>query len=271
MRRWMSWAAMAAVIALTVPAGVFAGGVKLNKQAFDRVMMGDPNGSRISVRFDEPEADKDKDKEGHHKASDGKPGTWGGFGGPMIQYFQLDVSPLEPMTRDRKIDNFNNQLVLVGGVGGLIHQDFRFGGFGFGYQDESTGRVAADHRRAKLSFGGGGLLMEYNHTVNSNVGLLAGAMLGAGKLDFKATGLDMGPGKEWKADGNVFLAYPYLGLWLAPAKFFWVQFDAGYLFFDLDTGGAKWDNQLGVDMIDGNVSGGFQASLKLNFGYNPAQ
>lgn len=251
-------AVFVAAVALMAPSGAWAGTGRV-AQAFDRVMLGGEDGPQVSVRFDEPKAEK----------ALAKSKDWGGFGGPMVQYFQLNVAPLEPMTRDRKIDNFNNQLILVGGLGGFIYKDFRMGGFGFGYHDETTGRVLADHRRAEMDFGGGGLLFEYSHALNPNIGLLMGAMLGAGSFDFKATGLDMGAGKEWSEDGNVFLAYPYLGVWLEPVSFFWVQLDAGYLFFDLDTGGANWDNQLGMDMTDGNLSGGFQASLKFNFGYNP--
>ncbi|HUT53508.1 MAG TPA: hypothetical protein VM658_08965 [bacterium] len=251
-------AVLMAAFALMVPAGAWAGSGRV-RQAFDRVMVGGEDGPQVSVRFDEPAAEK----------APAKSKDWGGFGGPMVQYFQLNVNPLEPMTRDRKIDNFDSGLILIGGVGGLINKDFRFGGFGFGFQDDVTGRVAGQHRRASMSFGGGGLLFEYNHAFNPMFGFDAGAMIGAGGIDLKATGLDLGPGKEWSENGTVFLAYPYLGIWGAPAKFFWVQLDAGYLYFDLDTGGSGYDNELNKDMVDGNLTGGFAASLKLNFGYNP--
>ncbi len=251
-------AALMAAFALMLPAGAWAGPGRIG-QAFDRVMVGGDDGPQVSVRFDEP-----ADKKAPAASKD-----WGGFGAPLLMYFQLNKSPLEPMTSDRKIDNFDSGLILIGGVGGFIHNDFRMGGFGFGWHDEVSGRVGGEHRRAEMTLGGGGLFLEYNHAFNQYFGLDAGAMLGAGGLSLKATGPDLGPGKEWSENRTVFLAYPYLGAWAAPVKFFWVELDAGYLYFDLATSGSNFKNELGVRMVDPDLTGGFAASLKLNFGYNP--
>ena len=199
---------------------------------------------------------------------------WGGFGGPLLMYFQLDREALDPMTRDRGVDRFESDMLLIGGLGGLIYQDFRFGGFGFGNSQDTADRTDDGFRRsADMSMGGGGIFMELNRTVTPNFGLAAGVMLGAGNIRFKASGDDLSltPGEigKWKADGSFFMSYPYLGFWLAPVNWMWVQLDAGYLFFDLDTSNSKWKNDHGVKMVDGDLGGGFMAGLKLNFGYNP--
>jgi hypothetical protein len=49
----------------------------------------------------------------------------------------------------------------------------------------------------------------------------------------------------------------------------WVQANAGYMFFTFDASGDQFENDLGVEMVDGNLNGGFAASLTLNFGWNP--
>jgi len=202
------------------------------------------------------------------------PGHWGGFGGPMVHYVQLDLSATEPMTEDRGLSGFNDELYLIGGLGGLIYKDFRFGGFGFGNSWEESGRDALGNRlSAEMSFGGGGVFFEYNTTLNRWAGFLAGSYLGAGGFDFEASGPDMdllGVDDDWSADGSVFMAYPYLGLWLAPTEWMWVQLDAGYLYFQLDTGGSEFENDFDIEMIDDDLMGGFQAGAKLLFGYNPA-
>jgi|GEM_PF-6021935 len=195
---------------------------------------------------------------------------WGGYGGPMLYYLTLDLSPLDPMTDDRGVDNFDEGMLLVGGFGGFIYKDFRFGGIGFGNSWETSDRDNLDNRySADMSLGGGGIFIEYNNTMSSNMGLAAGTMLGAGSMTLEASGPDLGPDKEWDAEESFFMAYPYVGVWMAPVKWMWIELDAGYLFFEMDTGGSEFENDLGVEMVDGDFGGGFQAALKLNFGHNP--
>lgn len=195
---------------------------------------------------------------------------WGGFGGPMGLYFQFDLSPLKPLTEERGIDEFDDQLFLIGGMGGAIYKDFRFGGFGFGGEQLTEDRVDNETRKARVSLGGGGVFVEYNHSFTKKFGLLAGTMLGAGEIELEAKGPDMGTEEKWSADGGIFLAYPYLGLWLAPTDWFWIQLNGGYLYFELDTSRSEfWNDELDRDMVDGDLKGGFQAGLQLLFGYNP--
>jgi len=242
-----------------VAGGAFAGEVSL-QGLFDReVISEDASLVRLSYQDQEPEQKKDKG-----------PGDWGGFGGPMLTYFTMDLSALDPMTDDRGVDEFNDQFILIGGLGGVIYKDFRFGGFGFGNEQDTSGRVLGERRSAEMSFGGGGLFFELNHAFNPNFGLLAGAMVGAGTIDLEASGDDLGLDEKWDADGNFFMWYPYAGFWVAPTSWMWVQIDGGALLFDMDTGGSEFENDLNVDMVDDNLAGGMQVCLKLNFGYNPA-
>jgi len=196
--------------------------------------------------------------------------NFGGFGGPMLQYIQLDLDTFAPMTDDRGIDEFESQMLLIGGLGGVIYKDFRFGGFGFGNGQETSGRDALGNRRsAEISMGGGGVFLEYNPAFNSRMGLALGSLIGAGGMDLEASGDDLGPDGDWNAQAGFFMAYPYLGVWAAPVEWMWVQVDAGYLYYNIDSDEDEFENDLGVEMIDGDITGGFSASLKLNFGYNP--
>ncbi len=206
---------------------------------------------------------KDKDKSESHN------NEWGGFGGPMVQYLTLDLSALDPMTDDRGIGDFDENITMIGGTGGMIHNNFRFGGFGMaGYQDESD-LVALDRRKASMSLGGGGLFFESHHFLNDNAGLLAGFLLGAGNIELEAKGADMGPDEKWKVNESFLMFCPYVGIWYAPIDWMWIELDAGYQIFDIDTSDSDFRNDLGVKMVDGDIAGGFQAGLKINFGWYP--
>jgi hypothetical protein len=175
------------------------------------------------------------------------------------------------MTDDRKIDQFPAGQFLIGGKGGLIYKDFRFGGFGFGNSWEKANTVGGKWRNAEYSLGGGGLFLEYNHAFNSNMGLALGAMLGAGNMTFSAKGNDLGINREWDTSQSFFMAYPYLGIWGGATKWSWIQLDAGWLFFDLDHSRHGFENKLGTEMVDDNLRGGFMLGLEINFGYNPVK
>ena len=233
----------------------------------DRALLvgGGDKKSAVSIRLSGPEEKKEKKEKDENKA----PSAWGGGGGPMLMYLTLDLSAFDPMTKDRGIDNFDNGLYLIGGKGGLIYQDFRFGGFGFGNSWEKSHPVAGKFANAEMSLGGGGLYLEFNHPFTSNLGAGIGAMLGAGSMNLSAKGKDLGPDGKWHANQSFFIAYPYVCLWGAPVPFMWLQLDAGYLIFDMDTSGSKFKNDLKVKMVDGDINGGFQLALEIDFGYLP--
>jgi len=198
------------------------------------------------------------------------PDEWGGFGGPMFNYLNIDLSSLHPMAQDRGIGDINGNLILYGGQGGWIYKDFRFGGFGFGGGSDSRGTVLGNQRSAEFSIGGGGVFGEYNYTVNRHLGLLVGGMAGAGGISLDAKGADLGPTGKWSANEALFLGYPYGGIWLSPVKWMWVQANAGYLFTNLDTSGAEFKNPYtGVHMTHGDIDGGFMAAVQFLFGRNP--
>jgi hypothetical protein len=194
---------------------------------------------------------------------------WGGFGGPMIQYLTLDLSALDPMTDDRGLDNLDESILLIGASGGMIHNNFRFGGFGMGGYVDEEDMIGLDRRKASISIGGGGLFFETHHYLNDQAGLLAGFLLGAGNISLEAKGEDMGPDEKWEVDESFLLFAPYVGAWYAPIEWMWIELDAGYQVFDIDTSGSDFDNDLAVEMVDGDLSGGFQAGLKINFGWYP--
>jgi hypothetical protein len=188
----------------------------------------------------------------------------GGYGGPMISYLWMDLSPLEPMTKDRGLRGFDNGMLLIGGSGGVIKDNFFFGAFGFYGSQVINGHVAGEFADAEIALGGGGLIFELN-SGKGKTGMAAGAMLGAGGIMLEADGVDLGPDGEWNAGSGVGIAYPYLGFWFAPTDWMFVQGDIGYMFFELDaTGGTYWSK--GTDMVDGQLVGGYMTNLKINFG-----
>lgn len=237
-----------------------ADGVRI-RGLFDRDLVSDAS-SEVKVDLDEKKDEPKKDRL--------KKGEWGGFGGAMIQYLRLDLSPLDPMTDDRGVETFEEEMLLIGGLGGVIHNNFRFGGFGFANDQESDDRVLGLRRGADMSISGGGLLFEYNNMLDPQYGVVAGAMIGVGSIDLEASGADLGTDGKWDGDTDFFMAYPYLGVWYAPLSWMWIQLDAGYLYFNMDTSTSEFENDLNVDMTDGDLSGGFQAGLRVVFGYDPA-
>jgi hypothetical protein len=204
------------------------------------------------------------------KAAKSKPASsdWGGFGGAGASYLPLDFGPLEPLTKDRGIDNFG-PLWTIGGMGGAIYKNFRFGGYGFGVSQRTDGEEDGHNLKAVINFGGGGLFGEYDFSLNKNFGLFVGAQVGAGGLSLSAKGADLGPDEKWSGDAGVFLAYPYLGFWLAPLDWMWVRLDGGYQYFHADLTGDEFRNDLDVKMTDGNLKGNYQIGLNICFGYMP--
>jgi len=193
---------------------------------------------------------------------------WGGFGGTGASYLPLDFGPLKPLTKDRGIDNFG-PLWTIGGMGGAIYKNFRFGGYGFGVSQRTDGRVAGHTLKAVIDFGGGGLFGEYDTSFSRKLGLFFGTQLGAGGLSLSAKGADLGPEEKWSGDAGVFLAYPYLGVWLAPVEWMWVRLDGGYQYFHADLTGEEFRNDLDLKMTDGNLKGNYQIGLNICFGYMP--
>lgn len=280
MKRFDKRVAVMAVMALILPGAVMAGGFHPSMTMDQEMGQGyTPAGYILSMNLDgateapappapaAPASPAAPGKPEKGKSQGSK--EWGGFGGPLVQYLWLDLSPLDPMTRDRGIDAFDNNIVMVGAMGGVIHKDFRFGGFGFGGSLESADRVAGHRRSADVSLGGGGLFFEYNHNVSSNLGVSLGLMVGAGGMQLKASGPDLGPEGEWSADGSFGLVYPYLGCWYAPTPWLWLELGGGYLYFQMDTDRDRYENDLGVEMVDDDLTGGWQAGIKINFGFNP--
>ncbi len=191
----------------------------------------------------------------------------GGFGGAFAGYMWIDLSPLDKLTEDRGIDEFDNFLMPIGGMGGMIYKDFRFGGYGFATIKQFTkDEVNGEDLSAEITTGGGGLLLEYNHALNNNFGILAGTMLGAIGVTIAAHGADLGGDEEWSETKGTYMALPYAGVWIAPVKYFWIQLTGGYLFFNLDDDEFKFHD---LEVLDGDLQGGWQANLNLLFGYNP--
>jgi hypothetical protein len=203
---------------------------------------------------------------------------WGGWGGPMVGFVNLDLSALDPMTDDRGISSFDENLVTVGGLGGMAYSDpdkqgwWRFGGMGFGVDLSESKRVAGQNRYAEMSLSGGGVFLEYHHPLGSRVDAAIGAMVGAGTLELRAEGDDLGivsitGDDDWSATESFFMGYPYAGLSCKVLDWMRVEATAGYLLMEADLSGTDYIiDDSGMEMTDGDIMGGPQYALRVVFG-----
>jgi hypothetical protein len=197
---------------------------------------------------------------------------WGGWGGPMVGQLTLDLSCLDPMTRDRDISGFDETMTVVGGMGGMAYSPsesagwWRFGGMGFGIEQSESERVGGQTRKAKMGIGGGGLFVEYHYPVFSRLDVGMGGLVGAGSITLRAEGDDLGiiDGTKWSESEGFWLGYPYAGMSLKVMDWLRLEATAGYLFMDADLSGAEfYIDDSDMDMTDG----GPQYMLRLLFGY----
>jgi len=203
---------------------------------------------------------------------------WGGWGGPMVGFVNLDLSALDPMTDERGISSFNENLVTVGGLGGMVYSApdedgwWRFGGMGFAVNQSESNRVAAQNRKAEMNLNGGGVFLECHYPMGSRVDAAFGAMVGAGVLELKAEGDDLGiisitGDNDWSATESFFMGYPYAGLSYKVLDWMRVEATAGYLLMEADLSGTDYIiDDSGMKMTDGDILGGPQYALRLVFG-----
>jgi hypothetical protein len=223
----------------------------------------------------------------------------GFFVGPMFQLLNMDLSNLNPMTSDRHLPEFSGQMFLIGMSGGVIHGHGRYGAF-FLYGDQQRRRrVDNKVRTAEMLFQGGGLVAEYsreykghrereypNYVPYVRFGYIFGGMFGMGQLRLTAEGHDLGKLTEVKnatgsgthlASANeifdlnqtVMIAFPYVGVWVSPYDWLWLELDLGYLYFTFDDTGSQVLAGNGKKMVNGNFKGGPQIGIKVLFGENP--
>ena len=188
-----------------------------------------------------------------------------GEGSPLFTENVADLP--EGGSRLGRLDDGREE--VIGGLGGTVHNNWFYGGELFGaWQDESRRRDGALYK-ADMVLGGGGFFAQYDYPVAPDVGISAGGMLGAGGLYLGAKGPDLGPDCRWSATEPFVMANPYVGLWLGPSNYNRMELDFGYMFFDVDTSDAEFQNDLEQPMVNGDLGGGYLLSLKILFGYWP--
>ena len=212
---------------------------------------------------------------------DEEPTEVGWFIGPMFLLLSIDSSPFDPMTSHRELDSFAEATFVWGPKGGFIRKRWRLGALYLNGEQGRRDRIGYQKRTAELWFYGAGLFGEYNREWKSErskkyparipftwEGYLIGLMVGGGRMEMEAKGHDLGPEAEWRVTETLTVVYPYIGLWSAPFRWFWMQIDVGYLYFHLDVDDKKYMNA-GVRMVDKDFYGGVQFGLKFTFGDNP--
>jgi len=205
-----------------------------------------------------------------------EPGKWGGYGGPMVNYLWLDMSALDPMTDDRGLDSFDDGLLTIGGMGGFVYSPIEYpgwiyvGGMGFGGSQSRSEDVGGNDRDADVSFGGGGVFIEYHYPISAKADISAGVMAGAGALTLSAEGDDIlsGGDDSWDGSSSFFMACPYAGFAYNPLKWLRLEVTGGYLYFESDISGSDFEiDSTGMEMTDGDIVGGPQVSLRALFGW----
>jgi len=186
----------------------------------------------------------------------------GGWGGPTLNYLNLNMGIFNPLTEKRGLDGFKDVMYPVGGFGGGRIGPLRIGGMGFGWeQHKSKGDQKAD-----VSLGMGGLVLEFEGDVHPKVGIIGGAMLGGGSIHLSAEGPDV-DGGSWDETESFLAAYPYLGLSVKVLPFLRLEANYGWLFFDYSPGGRDYVVGPGVKAVDGSLNGGGTGQVRLVFGY----
>ncbi len=227
------------------------------------------------------ESDEDEALEGAPPKPE-KETKWGYFVGPMFFLLNSDFSNLDPMTGDRGINSFSDNTFLWGVYGGAIRGSYRFGGFYLtGYQADNE-LILNRTRRAEIDYMGYGGFFEYSHEYMTykrknypahvpymRYGYIMGLMASTGTMDFLAEGPDMGESNQWSASAPIQTAYPYVGLWLSPYDWLWLQIDVGYLMFFMDVSGDEFVNDAGTRMVTDEFGDGVQIGLRFTFGENP--
>ena len=190
----------------------------------------------------------------------------GGWGGPLVNHLQLNMRVFDPLTHERGLDRFDDAMFPVGGFGLARLGNLKIGGMGFGASQDESKRIAGDEREAEVNLGFGGLLLEYEADPHPKVGILVGAMLGGGGISLSAKGDDV-TDKEWSVDESFLAAYPYLGVSLKMLSFLRVEASYGWMFFDYSPGGYDYNPGPGVKSVDGSLSGGGSAQVRVVFGF----
>lgn len=200
----------------------------------------------------------------------------GWFVGPMIWKLYLDLSTLDPMTVDRGLDGFQDDPFVIGIMGGLIRNNWRFGGlFVTGAQAhyKVIDNVTAG---ARISLDAFGVFVDYEREYKSarakkyysripylRYGWLVGGIAAHGQLGLEGEGKDTG---NWSESTTLNIFNPYLGLWVSPFDWLWAQVELGYIFIMMED--MQFESN-GVPLTDGPIGGGPQLGFKLVFGSNP--
>lgn len=199
-----------------------------------------------------------------HPAPDWLKGkTVGGWGGPTVNYLNLNLDIFDPLTERRGLDGFHNDLWPVGGWGVGRIGPLRIGGMGMGLEQRESHNL----KKATMSLGLGGGVLEVEGDVHPKVGLIGGAMLGGGAIHLTAKGPDV-TGGSWSEDETFFVAYPYAGLSVKVVDFMRLEANYGWMFFDYSPGGHDYEFAPGKGALDGSLKGGGSAQVRLIFGYD---
>ena len=204
----------------------------------------------------------------------------GWFVGPLLWKVSLDLSALDPMTVNRKVSALEDNPYIIGAMGGVIRDNWRFGGLYVTGVQSSWSMVAGDWRGARIKIDAFGVFVDYDRELKTardkkyynrvpylRYGYLGGAILAYGQLGLEADGPDLGHPEKWSNTQGIGIVNPYVGLWISPFDWVWAQLEVGYILILMQD--QQLTNDDGDLMVNGAIGGGPHIGVKLVFGSNP--
>ena len=256
------------VLSLFLPASVSAQELSLGERLDPQIIrMKQKNGTAFSI-----DRHLATNQPSHRKRD-----NFGWYVGATIMSVRIDMNIFDPMTADRDIDSFSDRVLLGGPMGGIIWKDLRLGAMIITGEQHQSDLIDNKRRNAYIAFTGAALFIEYSHMIERRyprrvpylrVGYLVGGLAGTGEVTLEVSGLDV-PDKRWEVTDSVPFASTYVGVWLSPFDWLWLQFDMGYLMTFWNTEDPKYEDDSGEPMVTRSPMGGLQIGIKVLIGENP--
>ena len=209
-------------------------------------------------------------------------------GGPLFGSQTVKIDDLNKELLNAGLPQFESSSFFTIGGTGFVDIPFkslrglRVGGLGRGFSSTKTAVTAGITKSAKLSYGEGGVNLEYVRPLSKTFDFIAGVYAGTGELkidlyqsnstagNWNTIWGELGSGSQtqnWTHNMKVrfYSAEPHVSLGIALLSYFNIKLNAGYLF--TTNGDWKTDNDIPLANVPSTIKvEGFNYSGSLNFG-----
>lgn len=209
-------------------------------------------------------------------------------GGPSFGFTTVKIDDLNKELLTAGIPQFeSNSFFTIGGIGFVdipfkSLRGLRVGGLGRGFTSIKSATVSGITKSAELSYGEGGINLEYLRPLTKTFDLLAGVYAGTGQLkinlyqsnatagNWNTIWGDLGSGtptQNYSHNMKVrfYSVEPHVSLGISLLNYLNLKLNAGYLF--TTNGDWKTDNDLPLSNVPSTIKvEGFNYSASVNFG-----